>query len=146
MDITTVWRTTHGDWCMSGPGLLAGDDLQTCVAIMLFTDRVADPDDVITDGTGDPRGWWGDAYRTRPIGSKLWLYERAKQIAPTLLSVQSAAQTALQPLIDDGVAASVSVAVSWNGPGFLLLQTGIQRPGAAQPSAYSWAWDMQRSA
>ena len=61
------------------PSTISNLDLQTAILISLFTDAQASPDDMIQDGSGDPRGWWGDLGSSKPIGSKLWLLGRAKQ-------------------------------------------------------------------
>lgn len=143
-DITAVWDplNARGDWSMSGPDLLAGSDLATAVLVSLFTDRRADADDVIPDGSGNPRGWWGDAYRASPLGSKMWLLARAKQTEDTRLSAQDYCQDALQWLIDGGIASGVSVTTSWQAPGFLAAQIVITQPTGAEPVTlnYQWAW------
>jgi phage gp46-like protein len=96
-----------------GGGLATGNDLPSAVLLSLFTDRVAAPDDVIPDGTTDPRGWWGDdpAY---PVGSRLWLLSRAKQTDETLVRAQGYIAEALQWLIDDGVVARFGITVEWS--------------------------------
>src|SRR5260370_260114 len=104
-DTTIIWNPAlgYGDWDMDGAQLVAGDDLLTAVYISLFTDRVASPDDVIPDGTQDPRGWWGDAGQDVLIGSRLWLLNRAKQTTETLNLAKDYITEALKWLIDDGV-------------------------------------------
>jgi len=143
-DITTVWSgplNGRGDWQLAGADLLSGDDLQTAVLISLFTDRVAQPDDVIPDGTTDPRGWWGDDPE-RPVGSRLWLLGRAKQTTETLAAAQDYIVEALQWLIDDGVAAAVDVVVQWVRPRVLGAQVTVRRAdGTTRPFNFSWAWN-----
>ena len=54
--------------------LFAGVDwLKSAVWMSLGTDRRAENDDVLPGGDGDKRGWWGDSFRPRRIGSRLWL-------------------------------------------------------------------------
>ncbi|MGN6518666.1 MAG: phage GP46 family protein [Dokdonella sp.] len=138
-DIATIYAIDRGDWQQLGPGLAAGNDLATAVVISLFTDRVADADDVILDGSGDPRGWWGDG--DVPIGSRLWQLERSKKTQDTLARAQNFAQEALQWLIDDGVAAAVDVYVEWQGQSTLAMQvTVIKSDGTQQTLAYAWVW------
>lgn len=143
-DIATVWSgplNGSGDWQLDGADLLAGDDLQTAVLISLFTDRVAQPDDVIPDGTTDPRGWWADDPE-HPVGSRLWLLDRAKQTTETLASAQDYIVEALQWLIDDGVAAAVDVVVQWVRPRLLGAQIIVRRvDGTTRPFNFSWAWN-----
>lgn len=142
-DISTIWQPAEGrgDWVLAGPDLAAGQDLATAVLISLFTDRRADGDDTIPDRSGDPRGWWGDLGRARPLGSKLWLLEREKQTEQVRLRAQDYAQEALDWLVEDGVAQSVTVAASWVRAGFLGLRVLIVEPeGREQAFNYQWAW------
>jgi len=63
--------------------LVTEDTIKTYVYISVMTDRRADPDDEIPDGTDNPRGWWGDNFTElvgHQIGSKLWLRKRLKLI------------------------------------------------------------------
>lgn len=142
-DIQTFWQPLagRGDWAMAGPDLAAGADLESAVLISLFTDRRADPDDVIPDGTNDPRGWWGDAGQDYAIGSKLWLLDRSKQSEPVRLRAQNYIEDALRWLLDDGVAASVEVVTRWQRPALLAAQVTILEPNARTSIFnYQWAW------
>jgi phage gp46-like protein len=121
--------------------LVTGLDLETAVLISLFTDRSANPDDVIPDATNDPRGWWGDSGETRPIGSRLWLLQRAKRTPQTLGLAQDAITEALQWLVGDGIAATVDVVTSWIGVSGLGAQISIWQPAGPPASFnYSWVW------
>lgn len=142
-DISTLWvpATGYGDWAVAGPDLASGDDLATAVLISLFTDRRAETDDVIPDGSGDPRGWWGDLGRARPLGSRLWLLERAKQTEAVRLAAQDFCEAALAWLVEDGVAASVTVVTAWQRPAFLAIDVRIDQPdGSVRDFTYQWAW------
>jgi phage gp46-like protein len=121
--------------------LTVGNDLGTAVMISLFTDATAGADDVIPDGSGDPRGWWGDEGEDRPIGSKLWLLTRSKQTATVLALAKAYIEQALQWLIDDGVATSVGVATEWSRPGFLGGMVEISRSSGPRAAVrFDWAW------
>lgn len=122
-DISTIWAPTlsRGDWVVAGPQLQSGNDLTTAILISLFTDRIAASDDAIPDGTNDPRGWWGDD-AALPIGSRLWLLNRAKQTTDTLSLAQGYIAEALQWLIDDGVVASFDIVTEWTRSGMLGAQ------------------------
>lgn len=143
-DITTFWgpEVAHGDWRLDGLDLASGDDLATSVLISLFTDARAADDDLVPDPAGDRRGWWGDAGRDRPIGSKLWLLDRAKQSEETRLRARDYIEDALQWLVDDGVAAGIEVTVAWQRPAFLAAAISILEPGGATARVfnYQWAW------
>lgn len=145
VDISTVWNGTHGDWVMAGADLLDTNDLETAVLISLFSDRVANPGDTIPDGTADPRGWWGDnqpSGNTVLIGSRLWLLDRSKHTQAVLQQAQTYAQEALQWMIDDGVAAKITVFAEWQAANFLgMLVTIFRQNGTTVPLNYKWAWE-----
>jgi phage gp46-like protein len=84
--------------------------LRSAVLLSLFTDRQAEADQDIPDGTTDRRGWWGDSFSDQdPIGSGLWLIAREKQTTETKNRADEAVSAALQWLVVDGVAAAVNV-------------------------------------
>ena len=144
MDITTIWNTPdcHGVWQMNGADLLSGNDLSTAILISVFTDRTALADDVIPDGTGDPRGWWGDVADAPPIGSRLWLLSRAKQTDETLRRAYDYLVEALQWLIDDDVVARFDVLVQWIRPSMLGAQITAHRvDGTITTTRFDWAWN-----
>jgi phage gp46-like protein len=143
-DISLIWDVdnSRGDWQLLGPVLVTGNDLASATLISLFTDRIANPDDVIPDGTDDPRGWWGDLGEDKPIGSRLWLLARAKQTQETLNNAVDYAKEALEWFVDDGVAARVDVFAQWVRTSFLGLQVILyNQDGTTIASlSYAWAW------
>ena len=143
-NLSIVWDAarSRGDLALSGAGLLTGGAIEAAVAVSLFTDRVAASDDVISDGTDDRRGWWGDTFASRPIGSRMWLLLRAKATNETLNKAKDFVTEALQWLLDDGVAARVDVVTQWIRRGQLgALVTIYQQDGTRQALSYSWAWE-----
>jgi len=136
--------TLRGDWSRNADGgLAAGDPLHSAVMVSLFTDRRAGPDDVLTDGSTDRRGWWGDAYAESRIGSRLWLLRRRKRDAETLRLAEDAAREALLWMIRDGVAARIDVSASWADRDRLLIDITISRSdGAVSALSASWAWSV----
>jgi phage gp46-like protein len=151
-DITTFWvpEQSAGDWLLEGADLASGDDLATAILISVFTDRTANPDDVIPDNTGDPRGWWADMSLSGPqvsggqpvpIGSRLWLLSRAKQNDETLQRAYDYLNECLQWMLDDGVVAKFDVLVQWQRRSFLGAQiTAHFQDGTTKVTAFSWAW------
>ncbi len=105
-----------------GTGLVADFDLQTATLISLFSDAQAGPDDVIPDGSGDPRGWWAG-----PIGSKWWLRERSKALPTLPALIKNDAEQALQWMIDDGVVASVEVRAEYQDAKTIAAQVTLRR-------------------
>ncbi|WP_321865731.1 phage GP46 family protein [Paraburkholderia tropica] len=142
-DISVIWDVdnSRGDWKFVAPALVTGDDLQSAVLVSLFTDRLANNDDSIPDGTGDPRGWWGDIGEDKPIGSRLWLLDRSKQTQEVLSNARDYIIEALQWLVDDGVIASMDVQTQWVRDTFLGAQIILYQPTGPQISmTYAWAW------
>ncbi|NYH21379.1 phage GP46 family protein [Paraburkholderia bryophila] len=141
-DITISWDTANnrGDFTMSGPVLATGNDLQTAILISIFTDRMAQPGDVIPDGTNDPRGWWADD--DVPIGSRIWLLRRAKQTQETLQKAYDYLAEALQWLVDDGVVARFDIACSWPRQSTLGAQIAAYKQNGTllTTGLYTWAW------
>lgn len=154
VDIALTWSPAlfAGDVSILAGDLASEADLRTAVEISLLTDRLANPDDAIPDGTADRRGWWGDLPRdTDPatptadrIGSRLWLLRREKATADTARRAEEYAREALAWLVEDGVAARVDVVATWQALGFLALRVTITRtadPGG-RPSSHTFdvAW------
>lgn len=144
-DIALTFDATaaRADWTIAGGLLATGGDLQTAVLISLFTDKLLPSDLEPTDGSTDRRGWWGDTYRDGQIGSLLWTLERAvkSNAASLLASAQKICLDALQWLVDDGVAATVTVQTEWIDATALGIVITITEPsGLTSSFRYAWAW------
>ena len=123
--------------------IVEGADLKTAVFLSLFLDAPARDDDVIPAGSLR-RGFWADAYSTIGdiTGSRLWLLDRAKVVASSLVDAKTYADDALAWMLADGVARTVSVTaerliVSTETQG-ILLRVVIYRPDGTR---CAWAWD-----
>ena len=141
-DITTVWGTANsrGDWALAGAMLESGNDLQTAYFISIFSDRMAQPGDVIPDGSNDRRGWIGDAGSKYPIGSRLWLLDRAKATQKTANLARTYVTEAVQWLIDDKVVARHAVTVKWIARNALGIWITAYKPDGTTHPAFYWAW------
>lgn len=142
-DTATIWTRDlgRGDWNLAGTNLQSGNDLQTAILISLFSDREANPDDAIPDGTRDPRGWIGDVDQPYKIGSRIWLLARAKQTQETLRLANDYIAESLQWLIDDGVVARFDITAEWTAPGMLGAKVlAYKNNGASSPMNFSWVW------
>ncbi len=147
-DIAIAWDPLHfrGDWSVSAGDLaLDAGGLRSAVLLSLFTDRRASSDYV--PPAGDPpdrRGWWGDTYESALLGSRLWQLNRAKKTDSVALRNRAAdyCREALQWLLDDGIAQSVTVNVTWLTPQTLAIAVAILKPLDAQPVLFrfDWAW------
>ena len=145
-DIRTVWIDGQsGDWRMASnpPGLLEAEaGLETAVLLSLFTDRRAADSDELPAGETDPRGWWGEVFAEAddpPLGSRLWLLAREKQTTEVLARARLYAEEALEWLVADKVARSLSVATEWIGRGVMSIDVKITRPGGAG-SRFAFIW------
>ncbi|MEX3635946.1 phage GP46 family protein [Paraburkholderia sp. BR14320] len=143
MDATISWDAVndHGDWTMNGPVLATGNDLQTAIVISIFSDRLAEPGDVIPDGSNDPRGWWADS--DVRIGSRIWLLRRAKQTHQTLQRAFEYLCEALQWMLDDGVVGQFVINVQWVRASVLGAEiAAIKQDGTTLATGrYAWTWD-----
>ena len=146
-DVWILWDNLNaqGDWTLAAGDLQTGQDLETACLVSLFTDKLATPDFVPTDGSSDRRGWWADPYNDAPLGSNLWQLERAKKTRDTLGLARRYTEEALQWLIDDGVAKQIAVNTSWLGDaiGSTLLGIGIailKPDGSVTRFTFGWAW------
>lgn len=120
------------DWVLAAPGLnalnvgglQATSELATACYLALFTDAYVPPDHPLAYlADGDNRGWWGDGVdvdtsaNEGPLGSFLWLLERAPLVAAGVgieQWAQSFALTALAPLQGQGAVARIVASAAVN--------------------------------
>ena len=152
-DITLTWDAARGraDWSFSNGDLTTGNDLQSAVILSLFTDLELPEGQAVPDGSTDRRGWWANAYETRPYGSLLWTMFRTKIVNPatTALQAKQYASAALQWLLDDGVVATITIATGFISPGVLGMVIGMTEPASSTPSKpflYAFAWNFTSQA
>jgi phage gp46-like protein len=141
----SVWMPDLGfaDWALADPdetqnrgGLRAKAAIETAVVLALFTDKRVDPDHPLYFlADGDARGWWGDGIDVRadlnevPLGSHLWLLERAPLTILGLPATQWAEQFALEALAtlrDQGAVVRIDAQATMNAiEGRLELAVGL---------------------
>ena len=145
-DVRLIWNnlTGYADINLVGSSLELGHDLESAVIVSLFSDHVADPGDVLpSDMSKDPRGWWADTYDTPDqIGSKLWQVFGRVRNQDTLNFARDTATKALQWMIEDQVAASVTVEPSFYGSGGLQLNVAIAQASGTL-SRFIFAWQQE---
>lgn len=132
-DLAIDWQDVAGNIALDGVGVIEDHGLRSAVLISLFTDRRAEADDVLPDGSGDRRGWWADAYADVDgdrIGSRLWLLSREKQLNSVLARARGYAEESLRWMVEDGVASAVRVQAEIVQPGTLGLRIEIERPAS----------------
>lgn len=134
--------TFEFDLALAGAGDardLQGDDgLLTAVIISLFTDARAHDDDPLPDErvgvTSDKRGWWGDHILPEdardPMGSRLWLLWREKEMPVVVERARQYASEALAWLLRDGWVGGLEVTAQRVGPAYLGIGVRLRpRPG-----------------
>ncbi len=119
-------------------------ELETAVIVALGTDARANADDELpVIAVDDRRGWWGDLdaeeiWSAWPIGSRLWLLERAKitgaaaRQGATLARAESYVREALQPFVDSGIASKLSVVAARTALGKIEVAVIIYRGPLAE--------------
>jgi len=127
-------------------------ELATAAIVALGTDRRALPDDELPGMDDDRRGWWGDLdaeliWGGWPIGTRLWLLERAKitgaaaREGALTARVDAYAREALRPFVDIGVASKIAVDVSRVGLETVNCVATLYRgPSEAIQLRYSDLW------
>jgi phage gp46-like protein len=144
MDITLDWLDQALDVALIDGDLATDDGLRTAVALSLLCDRLAEPDDIIPDGTDNRRGWWADAIADiegDKWGSRLWLLGREKELPEVRRRAEAYAREALDWLLEDGVATEIDVTAETLGRDVLWLKVIIKRgDGSRLADRYQYVW------
>ena len=145
MDIKLAFNGANFDLSLESGDLATDSGLSTACALSLFTDALADKEDLLPDNSDDRRGWWGDVHAEIPgdrLGSKLWLLRREKSLPSVARRVETYAAAALQWLIIDRVASRILCTAIWITPQACSLQVDIYRASGEQVSLkYSNIWE-----
>ena len=120
-------------WAASG----ALVTLRDAVWMSLFSDRRADPDDILPDPMGDipyKGGWWGDSFAEDGdlFGSRLWLLFGQPITAATPRKVEEYAREALQWMLDKGVAVGIDAVSERFGQDRVSLSLVIYKSDGTQ--------------
>lgn len=145
-DIALQIRTDDAiDMLIVDNDLATDEGLQTAIIMSLFSDARIDADEV-EDGIKDRRGWWGDEFPDTEgdaIGSKLWLLDRSKIIQETLNRAEQFATDALQWMIDDGVADSITAQAVFDVNQSMVLTILVYQPGQKEPYKFTKKWNTE---
>jgi phage gp46-like protein len=142
-DLALAWNQAGGyaDWQVGSGDLVNTNTLDTAIIRSLFTDARA-PDDL---DLPDPRGFWADTYNGFLSGSLLWLLARSKisDRQALLRQAEGYCNSALAWLVTAGVAATVTTAASFEGPGIMGLVITVTEPTGTTTSQfkYSYLWN-----
>ena len=115
------------DWLLGSAASPADDELVASTVVALCSDRRANADDTLPNpDVADRRGWWGDTdaevlHDGWPIGSRLWLLERAKitgqgaREGSLTARIETYIREALQPFKDKRIASRLDVQATRSG-------------------------------
>jgi len=145
-DIALILENNCWDLKLANGDLVGDDGLETAVAISLFTDKRV-TDEQLPELQDDKKGWWGDMIsevNQDQIGSRFWTLKRSKVSNETLRLYEDYAKEALQHLIEDGVARSITVSANYNDDFVLLLDITIVRPDRNK-TKFNVLWDNQEA-
>lgn len=142
-DIALIWNPDEGraELALAANDLTADEGLETAILLSLFTDRRAEPGDVLPDVQTDRRGWWADSTVDK-FGSRLWLLGRAKNTAEHRQRAKDYVTEALAWLVEDKAAQRIDVGADIGANGILNLTITVVRPGGTDSRfryAYNWA-------
>lgn len=137
-----------GDLVLAGQDLARDDGLESAVLVSLFTDRRATPEQIRAgEDRAELRGWWGDFNPPADgdkTGSLLWLLRREKQTRETLARARQYAEQALAWMLEDRVAAAVTVATEYLSMGVMRIVVDIDRPDSDRLTyRYDYEWAAQ---
>jgi len=111
------------------------DQLNTALLMSLFCEQRAAPSEM--PRPEQRRGWIGnEATPGVEIGSKLWLYEQARITRDTLNGIQTEALSAVDWLIEDGLATQKEASVTPDE-----LRVTLYRQNSVVASVYFRLWE-----
>lgn len=122
-----AWNGTVGDFIADAAfGLRSGNPIRTAIIMLLFSHTACERRDLRFEHGGDRRGWAGDSFGIDPrrgeqaLGATFWLLRRDKLSAKLVRKAEIEAVRALQPLIRQQIAVSVSAAGEVSGRSDML--------------------------
>lgn len=121
------------------------EGFETAVIISLFTDaRIIE--EQLPQGQTNRRGWWGDLFSVAAdkIGSRFWLLTREKKTTEVLRRYEDYTREALNWMIEDGIAKTVTAVASYSlqAPRPLLLDIMIIKADGVSLK-YQVNWEKQ---
>ncbi|WP_454908377.1 phage GP46 family protein [Variovorax gossypii] len=142
MDLALAYNPEIDGLDISIVGLDFGHEntLLTAVLLSLGCDATAQPYEV--PAGEDRRGFWADAYAANPgdrFGSRLWLLEREKQLPEVVQRARRFFREALQWLVDDGLAQSLTVSGFIPRMGWLVVDVAVDLVGDSRRYRFVWS-------
>lgn len=146
-DIRILWNQEKQicDWPIVNNDFETDSDIESSILVSLFTWRVAESSWVGFNGDNNRYGWWGDAFRTWPIGSRLWQLQRLKKADIDLKRATDLCYEALKWMTDNNIVTNLVVNCTWDKINTSRMNIVItcNKPNISALKAYnfSWAWN-----
>lgn len=117
------------------------DGLETTIAVLLFTDARAAPEEM-----NDPskrRGWVGNVLRSSELGGMLWLLTQMRNTQENRNKIVNWVENSLQPLLDDKLATSVEARIeNTTARGTNIIVSIVVKEGRTEKFDYWVATDL----
>ena len=136
IELTTDGTTTPDLGILNGD-LVVDDGLETSINVSLFTDGRAENQVFRPE---DRRGWIGDVFRERDIGSLLWLLEQTRLDQLTLAAAIDRTRKALEWMVEDGLASDVSVSGEISDLNSVSIFIDVTAPDSSGVTRYVKYW------
>lgn len=114
------------------------DSFEASIMTSLFTDRRADPSEVLEPERR--RGWIGSHDKKFKLGSKLWLYSQIRNRQIETISIPDEASNALSHFVSDGLAISIISSMEIIGDK-AILSIDITRPNSKVIARHYELWN-----
>ena len=137
--VYTDGELLEGDLSFQSNDIEMDEGLATSVLLSIFTDRRAKDDDLLPDSLNrDRKGFWGDLLNedSFELGSRLWLLQRSKITNENQIRAEQYIRESLQWLLDDNIAASITVSTQVNSHKVLLIDVQIRRSDSIQKTLF----------
>lgn len=126
----------EADMATTSTGALAsGDPLFTSAVVCLFTRRQVDARGGVLPNVS--QGWYGDTFRPRPLGSRLWTLRDAKLDVNTLRLAQVYAYEALSWWVPKKVVKTLEITTAEVARDRFSLTVKVTRPDGG-PWQHVW--------
>lgn len=127
------------DFVMEDGDIKSADQLDTAILVSLFSDKRAEPYEIVLPQLR--RGSVIDLETPDDVGgSKLWLLEQARLTSETVAKATTFARSALQWMVRDLIATTVT-AESRISQGDLNLLITVMKPNSRSETAFVALWD-----
>lgn len=136
-ELELVWDGQRADLNFAGGDFVTGGGLESAILISIFSHARA-PVELTPDLRPEQRGGWWAEDPAEPLGSLLWLTNRAKQTPETLARAREYVFNALAWLLANDIVQRYDVTTEYVSAGAMLITVTLARGDARR---WSRAWN-----